>query len=323
MNIVQSYASSLVKGKFSLYEVRLFIRIVAHANSLLRGKKFSKLLGTAVCVDGLNVNLQLPIHSILTPGSHDYAKVKKALQSLVDRKFEWYNAGSRTWHYAAFVSNVIVADGDGLIKITVPKWVLQYILNFMENHYTMYDLESAMSLSSPYAVRLYWLTCNLKKPLTFSVQMLRDMLGTADKYPSTKDFIRRVIAPSAAQLESKNYNGFSFRSDYKHNKIVSITFFPVRRQEFTDNQLTAQIHASNSWIQPNLRAYLVNQFDFTADELAHHKATWMEFVHLENWQQTITEIAHRAHSAEDPKAYVIGAVKSEVRDAAVGNNEDK
>ena len=57
MNIVQSYLTTVIRGDFSLYEVRIFVKIVEHANKLLKGKTVKEAMATGITADGITANI--------------------------------------------------------------------------------------------------------------------------------------------------------------------------------------------------------------------------------------------------------------------------
>lgn len=309
-----------MKGKFSLYEMRIFLKIVEHANILIRGQRATKLSGKTWIKDGRNVNLTVPIIEILSENSHDYKKVRTALDSLMSKKVEFYNPEKKVWFYTPVIYNAEMADGSAKITFSVAAWLINYILDFTYKNFTQYDITAAFSLPSPYAVRLYWITCHMQHPLSYSVDMLREMLGVGDKYPSTKDFIRRCIDPSQKILEVRHLNGFTYTKVVKANRITAITFSPVVRQEPSDEESAANLHTRSMWIPQQLYMFLTTAAEFEKTELAKHKPLWINFVKVDNWPVKIADIVKRSHKAENPKGFIINAVKGEVATAKAGSS---
>lgn len=329
MNVIQSYLTTIMKGDFSLYETRIFVKIVEHANQLLNGQRISSLLGKAVSIDGITANIEIPIKEILTDGTNDYSKVYKAACSLSNKTIEYYDRKKGKWsknaipdgkggvrYYTHLIDNIRYPEGDGMIKFTCATWLLQYILDFVNGNFTMYDLATALSLPTAYSVRMYWLTCSMSKPIPYPIQMLREMLGVGDKYPQPKDFIRRVIAPPAKVLEERKLNGYTFKAIHKYehsktSKITAILLIPVKRQEPTTKQLTARL-PSNSWVPSELRQYLTTQAQFSKEDFAKLKSDLFEFSHIPNWRDIIVKIKHHADKKRAGKGYIINAMRGEI-----------
>lgn len=317
MNVIQSYLTTIMRGEFSLYEIRIFIKIVELANHALKGHKVSPLLGTAVTVDGISCNCTIPIKSIMTPHSNDYTKVKAAVKRLTEKKFEMYDPEKKIWHYTRLLNDVAIAEGDGKLKFVAPVWLLEYILNFVDGNFSIYDLGTALSLPTAYSVRMYWLTNSMSEPVTYSIPMLRQMLGAEDKYTKTKDFIKRCIEPARKVLEDRKLNGFKFSNVMTKNRITAIRFQPVKRQEKKPAQLVAMANLS-AWCAPALRNYLTTQCDFTIKELSAHKSLLMNFTAIKDWQKEIVEIVERQRRKRAGKGYIINSMKGVVEESKTG-----
>lgn len=311
INVIQSYFVTIMKGHFNLYEVRIFIKIVEHANQILKGAKGSDLLGRAVCKDGINCNLTLPVSEIIGPDTHDYARAKDALRNLSKKVVEFYDPQLHVWKYTPFISNIRFGEHTGIIRFVVARWLLEYILDFMYCNFSEYNLAAALSLPSAYAVRLYWLTCSMGKPLDYSIPMLRDMLGVGEKYKTTKDFIKRCIAPAEKILENRNLNGFKASKVMERGKVTKIHFEPVRREKNGPTQLIAA-DASSEWCNEALRHYLVSQIGFTMQGLKNNREVLEKFSKLPDWQTLITKIVRRGRKKRAGKGYFINAMRDEV-----------
>lgn len=310
-NVIQSYFTTIMKGNFSLVEVRIFIKIVEQANILLQGANGSKLIGRSFCADGLNCNLIVPIESILGDNCHDYSRAKRAFKNLAAKHVEFYDGQKRAWFYTPFVSNIRVAENDGMAHFTVAKWLMEYIVNFMYCNYSRYNLAAALSLPSAYAVRLYWLTCSQTATLDWNVQSLRDILGVNDKYPKTKDFIKRCISPAEEILEKRQLNGFKAQKVYTGNKITSLRFEPVKREKSHEKSDISAVTDANG-INQMLVVYLVGACGFTANGIKNNAELLKGFAALPDWQGTLNKIVRHARKKRAGAGYYINAMRAEV-----------
>lgn len=319
MNVIQSFLTTIIKGDFSLYEIRIFMRIVELANQANKGKKASSRFGKSFCADGINWNLTIPIADILSGNSHHYEDVREALKSLQKKIFSMYFPEAREWRSAALLDNIRIADGTGNVRFVVPAWLIEYILTFYNDQFSEYDLQLALSLPTSNAVRLYWLTCSMNDPVPYSIQILKEILGVADKYPSTKDFIKRCIDPPMALLAEKGLNGFKYERLIRKNKIVGLKMIPVKRQVEKTTQLTARASLS-AWVNPALRDYLTTQANMKVSEMSAHKAELFEFSKLDGWQDKIVRIIERQRRGRKSKGYIFAAIRGEVEEAQAANS---
>lgn len=313
MNIAQDYLVSIMKGHFSLYETRLFSRIVMHANHIIKGQRITSLMGKSLALDGINCNMAIPITEILTDGSHNYQAVIEAAKSLQDKVIEYYDRSTSKWTYYRdhIINRVEHTEGSGVIQFTVSVWLLKYILGFIENssNFSIYDFESALKIPSPYAVRLYWLTCSMTSPVNYPISMLRGILGTGNKYTQNRDFIKRCIEPSRKTLEELGLNGFCYTKSAERGDKAYLHIIPVKRQPQTKNQLTAQA-GLGAWVHPAIKNYLLAACNFTMDELRRNKSTLMDFCRVPNCENELVRIVNRARKKRAGKGYIINGMKT-------------
>lgn len=328
MNVVQSYLTSIMKGDFSLYETRLFVKIVERANKELEGRKVKELPRNVSLYTGSDLHMKIAIRDIVADGSHDYNKVFKAAQGLADKAIEYWSDKAGKWvsnqyrdaagvthYYQHLIERVSSKNGSGFIEFNVSLFLMNYILTFVNGAFSMYDLQVALSLPTAYSVRMYWLTASATQPVPYPVQMLRDLLGTGAKYPSNKDFIRRCIDAPAKVLESRGLNGYAYKviHQYEQSKtsaIKTILIIPLKRQPLSGNQVVARLPL-NSWCQPELRQYLQTQCQFTDQDLHSIKLTLADFQSLPDWRDRLVRIVHHARSKGAGKGYIINAMRDE------------
>lgn len=312
MNVVQNYLTTFMKGTFDVYQIRIFMRIVEQSNHVLKGQRASRLLGKAYTADGINCNFIIPIREF-PGGEHHYSEYRHAAEELFsDKHVIEFVDENKTWHKCHIIENLSQNDGDGMLHFTVSLWLMRYIVNFVYGNFTMYNLQSAMMLPSAYAVRLYWLICNMDHPLSYTIPVLRAMLGVPeDKYTNTKDFIKRCILPPQKMFDDRHLNSFTFTRVKKGRFIQYLTFTPITRQEPTTGELTAMA-ALGAWCDPVLRQYLQSQCGFEYKELAANKPTLFEFSKVQQWQDKIIKIVDRARRKRAGKGYIISAMKAEI-----------
>ena len=328
MNIVQSYLTTVMKGNFSLYEVRIFVKIVEHANKALNGASVIDAVRAGISADNITANITVPIREILTDGSNDYSKIFEACKSLSEKTIELWNTKSGQWvkmpdmdengnthYFTHMIDNVRYVQGTGKIKFTCAVWLLQYILDFVNNQFSMYDLGTALSLPTPYSVRLYWLTCSMSNPVTYPLQMLREILGIGEKYKNPKDFCRRVLDPPIEIFKERGLNGYTYKKNKRNqgatSPIVSITIIPVKRAKITAAAANAKMPLSQAG-HPDLRQYLYTQCSFTTKDLCTIKDVLFNFSRIPNFRQIIYSIVEKARKKRAGKGYIINAMRSEI-----------
>ena len=183
------------------------------------------------------------------------------------------------------------------------------LLDFTKG-YCQYDLQIALSLKSPYSVRLFMLLCNQSHPIEFSIDQLKLMLcQDADAYQQSADFIKRVIEPSRKELDAKGCNSFTIsKVTGAYNKTVALMFHPVKRTKA--DTLRAQVSTARI-IDRHLWIILSSQAGFSYRELSAHKKLWEDFQKVPDCLSIALDIVARARAANKKKGWIIQAIRAE------------
>lgn len=94
MEIVQSFIYSVARVKLSLYEQRILLKVIEHAQVVLKGKLIKNML-FRMQHDLDNVKIELPVRYVLSDHSSHYEQVKEAARSLMSRKFEFWDTETK------------------------------------------------------------------------------------------------------------------------------------------------------------------------------------------------------------------------------------
>lgn len=307
MELIQSFLLSVTRVRLSLYEQRILTKIVEHGQSVIQGLSRQQYKYITNPFD--NEKITLPIRYILSDGTKDYKKVIQACQSLMNRKFEFYEPKTKTYYTDTIIHNVIHIAGTGKVSFMVSRVLYDVMFNF-ELGYKNYDLEEALSLPTPYAVRMYVLLNNQTKPLEWRIDKLKEMFGVSDKYGQTADFIKKVIEPARLALVNNKTNGFTYAKIREGNKVVSLRFFPVKvekQEEIMYKDLTREQLTQYKAVQISL----ANDCGFTWKEITANTATIKRFASLVGAFDSFMSIIQRAKRKQMDKGYIINAMKSE------------
>lgn len=324
MELIQSFVYTIQRSKLTLYEQRILLKVVEHAQSRVRG---------LVIKDNLykwqhdfdNVEMLIPIKDILTDGSQHYVQVRQAASLLTKRSFEFQDAETGNWFSTPVIYNVSHSPRSGVIKFYVSRVLFDVILDFSKG-FRQYSLETALMLPSPYASRLYSLMCGQTSPLRLEISELKKMFGVEDKYAQTADFIKKIIVPSQKLLDKQNCTSFTFSRVKNGQKVVALLFFPVKRDEPRKEQLAAKVSTS-LFMSKEIQITLMQIAGFSYKELSAHKVLLNEFSKLPDCYSIIIDIVNRMISYNKQKGYVIAAMRSEVQEfkekqAAVATDSD-
>ena len=192
---------SRLRGQLSVYELRLLMRVVEFAQIEIQGLDISKNMGPNEH-DLTGKVVEIPLMSVLSPGSHHYDRVLDAAKSMMKKLVEHYEPNGGTWKAACLVSAAESTKGEGCVRLYIQPWVWNAILDFTKG-FVKFDLARALSLSSAHAVRLYFLMSNQQQPICYSFNELRKIFGLEGLYARGNDFVRKVLLPAKAELDEK------------------------------------------------------------------------------------------------------------------------
>lgn len=311
MEIIQSFIYSFARVKLSLYEQRIMLKIVEQAQIYIKGMWLKENMYRVPHV-GSNIEISIVVKDILSEGSKHYEDVKQAVQTLENRQFEYYDSEDKTWHLTPIIYNARIRVGTGVVKFYVADIIYDCILDFTKG-FSKYNLEKALQLDSPYAVRLYALLCAQNRPQTYRIEDLKKMFGVESKYNQTADFIKKIIRPAQAKLDAMGMNSFNFEKLTVGRQIVALTFTPVKREDQAAAQVLAKLPLS-AVVLKELKIVLLQKFGFSSRELSAHKELLDHFGRIPQWYQKLMDIEHRMHKGDKSKGWVIQAIRGEVKD---------
>lgn len=310
MQLVQSYIFSVCRSSLSLYEQRIVLRIVEFAQTMLADVTMRDVVGSHLSVDD-NIKVSLSLRDIMCDDdkAKHYDYVREAFSALMTRKVEFWDADKKVWYGSSVIYNCSIVKASGTASFWVSRVYLCALLDFTKG-YCQYDLQVALSLKSPYSVRLFMLLCNQSHPVEFSIDQLKRMLcQDPDAYQQSADFIKRVVEPSRRELDAKGCNSFTItKISGAYNKTVALVFHPVKRAKA--DTLRAQVSTARI-IDRHLWIILSSQAGFSYRELSAHKKLWESFQRVPDCLSITLDIVGRARAANKAKGWIIQAIRAE------------
>ena len=312
MFLVQSYIFSVARVHLSLYEQRLLLKIVEHAQLACGGELIKKRMKALSTADFENVEIKVSVADILGSNSNHYEQVIKAARTLETRIMEYYSSERAEYFCTPIIYNCLVRKSSGIIRFFVARRVFDAILDFSRG-FSRYDYEVALKCQSAYACRLYILLCAQTNRIVISMQKLREMFCLQDRYKLNADFIKRVIDPAKKQLDEMGVSSFEYDLVKENGKITSIGFKPIKR--VPDSQVEASLQAKlsvSALVSHQLQLLLINDAHFTYRELAANKKLLHDFSLLPESLSIALDIINRAINKNKRKGWIINAMKYEV-----------
>jgi len=308
--LIQSYILTTAKYDFSVYEKRIMYKLVQIAQSDLQGKKLNRhyIIGENLFKDKI---IQIKVKELVDDKNH--ARVKKALQSLLEKVIEYQD--ERYWTAFTLIQSPILDKYGDTIEFSVNPIMWNVILKIADKGFSKYYLDVAMKFNSVYAMRFYELFSNNLNPLIFSIDELKSRFGITEKYKNKPtNFIKRVIKKAKEELDEKSPYSFDFVPLKSGKKITAIKFLPYRIPEnespdIEKEKLSRKVSV-NFDVPIQISHYMINNFGFDYKGLQSNKkllkTAYLEFDDLLNW---LAQIKPKALQARNPQAYVIGAMR--------------
>ena len=313
--LVQSYVVTTAKYDFSIDEKRILYRIIEILQNKTLGLKLKYDYAIEKDLFGDSI-FTMPIRIFLKDSSSKhYETVKKALISLNEKKFEYED--SEHWGLYRIIESPIIKKYDSVVKIRITPLLLGAFLNFAKG-YRKYELETAMSFKSIYTMRFYELLSGQSKPITFTIEKLKQMFKLENKYKRTNHFIDKVIKVAQEELKEESPYWFNFQINKVGRKYHSITFKPIydpNKRAHTLEQKALQQNLSLRWELPlSAIKYLKENFDFTEQEIRNNIEIFKGYNITRDLMNKLAYLRKYCESKKNPKGYVIGALKKELEE---------
>lgn len=314
-DVIQSYIMTTAKYNFTVYEKRILYRLIELIQWAIEGKKLDSgyRIEKSLYDDTI---ITMPLAQFLRDDmDENYTRVKEALKGLRNKVIE-YDDG-KTWELLGIIEKPRF-DRVGWVRFELQPKIYEAILNFSKG-YRKYELKTAMSFDSQYAMRFYELFSGQKKPLIYTIENLKIMFGLEAKYKLTADFIRYVVEPARTELNAKAPFSFNFTPLKTGRSITALKFYPViipanRDKELEKAELQKQL--SISWdLSPMLREYLRNSLYFSNDEIKNNIEVFKAAQNkLPDIMLELSTLKGRSREKDNQKGYIINALKGKLKD---------
>lgn len=314
---IQSYIFTTAKYDFNVYEKRLLYRLVEMAQCETQGLHFPDDCRRIDHNLWGKVLITLPVASLLSSEEDkNYAKAKKALDSLSEKKF--YYEDNKVWEKLCIIVSPKIQKYKNTMTFEIEPRIWDVILDFSKG-FRKYELVTAMNFKSVYSMRFYELMSGQETKLTYSLESLKEMFQVQNKYKLTADFLRYVIEPAKKELDESSPYSFEWSVNKEGRKITSINFYPVFKEERRDPALVKNEQNQQlalSWdLNGQVVRYLTDSIGFTKIELKNNKDLIIEA--QTNIPDILAELAllkGKSREKANPKGWIINALKGKLKD---------
>ncbi len=269
--IVESYKITTVRDKIGIYGQRLIVRLCELANNkgAIQGLDFASgkdIRRVDVGLWGVR-SVTMPLTDIMNKGCYNYSAAKKAVMALQREIIEYENGGE--WVSFSFLGRTKISNGYITCRVEPELW--EVFADFTKG-FRRFEIETVLQLKSTYSLRLYKLISGQQKPLNWSLDDLKKMLGVEGKYKRPRDFIQKVIHPAKIELDEIAPWGFDYvilttrTSATGRAKINAIRCLPKRirvDEDLEKNTLRRQYGRYLAPVKGEARKMLLLKFGFT------------------------------------------------------------
>jgi hypothetical protein len=311
-DLIQSYIITASRYDYSVPEKRILYRIVEMLQGYTQGKVLNNKYSITKNIFD-DVDIIMPVSAFLkNEDSTNHAEVKKAMKSLQDKKIEYED--EHVWMSLNLIERPVFAKNQMTVSFRVSPLIASAFNDFSKG-FSKYELETAMSFESVYAMRFYELLANQKGRITYSIDKLKIMFQIEDKYVGkNNDFIRFVVDKAKAELDKKSPVSFNYEKQTLGKKIIGIHFYPVARPENRDPVLEAlqlKKQASLRWdLDVIVINYLKENYIFSEDEIKNNLDLFKQCQSkLPDFLLILSELRVKASKKSNPKGWLINALK--------------
>lgn len=263
-----------------------------------------------------NKEYTIPIKLFLKDEKDDnYKEVKKALNRLKNKELTYED--NNIWASLTIIALPKIVKYSDTVTFTVDSMIQNALLDFSKG-YRKYELTTAMQFESVYAMRFYELMSNQKSPITYSIEILKEMFLIQNKYERVNDFKKYVLDIAIRELDKCSPYTFTYKMNKTGRSFTSVTFYPKYQPQFRDSELEKkdlQKQTSLAWdLSKNTLDYLKNGFDFTTKEIRQNIDLLKQAENnMESFINFLSQVKPRANRAKNPKGYLINSIKKELK----------
>lgn len=318
-DIIQSYILTVAKYDSNIYVKRILTHIVTANQDYVKGVKFK---------GGIILNIEEDLFKdreytlnakelLLNDKDKNYKRIYDAFDYLQGKFIAFEDDDIR--FRVPFITAVYARKNDGTIRFRMSELIHRAFTDYTKG-YRKYELKVSLSLTSVYSIRFYELMSEQVKPLTYTIEYLKERFNIEGKYKRVNDFYRFVIDPAKKELDEKSPYTFEYKINKKGRAHYSITFYPVKQKQFADENierknLQKQLSTMHLFDRQT-KDYLVRSFGFNNQQIKQHYDLFERAVKEINIMEFIEKVRRnmrKAGNINNPAGYFVNALKSELK----------
>lgn len=329
-DLIQSYIFTTAKYDFSVMQKRILYRQIEIEQDLLEGNKIKHGVQIDTSLWG-NKRYTIPLKSLLShEDDKNYNQIREAFEGLLT-KIITINTKEFTMGFGVIQEYKIEKRGSCVSWVAHPE-VVKASMNFSKG-YRKYELKTAMKFKSVYAMRMYELLSEQKKPFYRRISTLKEIFGLIqrnkkgdvikERYKQSKDFFKYVIDPAKRELDKHAPYSFEYKKekDEGGRKYTKIKFYPTYNPDNRDSRLEAlslKRNISTGWyLTTEEKIYLQENFHFSNKELTNNIDLFQDYKKQGDLLELLTRSKRRILDAKNPKGYIVGMIKRALKNKQI------
>lgn len=308
----------LARSNFSVPQKRIITAIVQTISPHLKNE-ISKVYGKEISLQVGTFN----ISSITYKASDlsrpdDYKELRKALKELREKSV--YIETKEMDYCTGFLHSFKFAKRSETVELLVDIDFYNLLLDYnKEIGYTEYETNVLMSFTSIYAMRMYEILAKWRNKNTFyqSIEELRRLTDTLDKYPQIFDWKKRVLDVAKMQMDSSEISDlkFTYSEKKKGKSIIGFTFSVIK----TKNAHEEKQKAGKVSLYWDFTKSIVDNFSKYNLILKGKNLELVKTLVKEVGEQKLSlemdMIFEKAKDTANPQAYMIKSLKNYLQNA--------
>ena len=315
-DLIQSYIMTTAKYDYSVDEKRILLKLINTWQYLLDGEKLEGKITKTLFG---NYEFEFPISYFIKDGQTNYNRVKEALRSLNEKKFEYEDDGN--WAIIRIIEIPYIENRQH-IKFTLNARIISCFTDFTKG-YRKFELETSLNFKSVYSMRFYELFSGQKSPIIYTIDSLKAMFSLSEKYSRSFDFIKKVIKSAKKELDLQSPYSFEFQPVKQGKKITAIKFYPIELPHNRDIELeqrALQKQVALSWDFDKIEKQYFSDLGFSTTEIKNNIDLFKLAKKELDLIYELSILKAKSRAAKNPKGYIISALRGKLTDRGINLN---
>lgn len=325
----------------SVHEMRIIIRLIERCNEEITGYNWKEYVGDnkPKFEHGLfDVTVTMYAQDVFFNSNLLHKDIIDVLDKLSNRSIS--HDSSEEWWKVSFCSNPIYKKNTGIIKFAVGNKLWDMFTAFAKGVHE-FELNKCLALPTPTAMIFYLMVSKQSKPLIYSLELLKNMLGIdpgaykdADGNDRIDNFEKAVLKPVQEALDNScpytfNWEKIRVNPRNPRSKVTGFKIIPVYQPKFRDEELAKKEALSKLHLmywQPAVTHCLLHDFGFTKESLnmPKNRETIADAIkNIPNFVTWLQKDLYQRFTEDKGFGWVINAIKQETENCRKEHDKKK